>query len=214
MAGLPFPFGLRSHKTLGNNYDNQSFTAYPMKNGYAQAVYTGDAIAVSSNGYAKLGAAAQNNLGAAAGFLWIDDTTRQPREAKYFPAGTSAANGRIEGFVDTPIVKVVDNPNTVYAIKANAAVSVGWNGAYVNIANGGTGSNVNGYSSAVADVAALASDTSVSAAVGMLQIIGVYPSDEYVSAGAAEAPVYNTWDAAETVVLVKIANYGFNPVQA
>ena len=92
-------------------------------------------------------------------------------------------------------------------IAANTSVGIASFGALARVTGAGTGSTTTGRSSAVADI----SGTAVSAANGMLRIVGVPQIPLPVSAGQSPAGTladhYNTWGVTPTYLEVVWSNH-------
>jgi hypothetical protein len=105
-------------------------------------------------------------LGVANGFAWVD-TISGPQLRNSIPAATSSA-GLLDGS-DRPTAYVIDNPNTIFIIQANASVTAGDLGLNFNVtAAGGDVSTVYGTSQY-----ALQASSRTSAVGTALKLIGL-----------------------------------------
>lgn len=131
MAQSFAPFGLRAIAALGTH--GNEVRAYPLPNG-ANCPDLGKGSPVKLSGGVITSAGASGDgpiLGVAAGFAWVDPTTKRPVRQNYIPADTSSA-GLLDGS-DRPTAYVVDNPFALFLIQANASVSAGDLGLNFNV---------------------------------------------------------------------------------
>ncbi len=139
------PFGLRAVAALGTH--GNEVRAYPLPNGSAcPDLGKGSPVKLSGGVITSAGASGDGPLlGVAAGFAWIDPTTKQPQLRNSIPADTSSA-GLYDGS-DRPTAYVVDNPFATFLIQANASVTAGDLGLNFNVtAAGGDVDSVYGVS--------------------------------------------------------------------
>ena len=116
------PFGLRAVAALGTH--GNEVRAYPLPNGAnCPDLGKGSPVKLSGGVIVSAGAGGGPLLGVAAGFAWIDPTTKQPQLKNSIPADTSSA-GLYDGS-DRPTAYVVDNPNALFIIQADASVTAG-----------------------------------------------------------------------------------------
>ena len=107
------------------------------------------------------------SLGVAAGFYWVDGTTKRPVQQNYIPAGTSSA-GIVDGS-DRPQAFVVDAPDSMFYIQADASVSAGDLGLNFDVTcSGGDTDTVYGVSRY-----ALKASSRSSAITGSLKVLGI-----------------------------------------
>lgn len=122
MAQSFAPFGLRAVAGLASH--GNEVRAYPLPNGAAcPQIGKGSPVKSSGGVITSAGAGGGPLLGVAAGFAWVDPTTKRPVLQNYIPAGTSSA-----GFIDgdnRPTAYVVDNPHALFMIQADASVTAG-----------------------------------------------------------------------------------------
>lgn len=116
------PFGLRAVAALGTH--GNEVRAYPLPNGAnCPDLGKGSPVKLSGGVITSAGAGGGPLLGVAAGFAWIDPTTKQPQLKNSIPADTSSA-GLYDGS-DRPTAYVVDNPFALFLIQADASVTAG-----------------------------------------------------------------------------------------
>ncbi len=142
MAQSFAPFGLRAIAALGTH--GNEVRAYPLPNGAnCPDLGKGSPVKLSGGVITSAGAGGGPLLGVAAGFAWIDPTTKQPQLKNSIPADTSSA-GLYDGS-DRPTAYVVDNPNALFMIQADASVTAGDLGLNFDVtAAGGDVSSVYG----------------------------------------------------------------------
>jgi len=116
------PFGLRAIAALGTH--GNEVRAYPLPNGAnCPDLGKGSPVKLSGGVITSAGAGGGPLLGVAAGFAWIDPTTKQPQLKNSIPADTSSA-GLYDGS-DRPTAYVVDNPFALFMVQADASVTAG-----------------------------------------------------------------------------------------
>ncbi len=116
------PFGLRAVAALGTH--GNEVRAYPLPNGAnCPDLGKGSPVKLSGGVITSAGTGGGPLLGAAVGFAWIDPTTKQPQLKNSIPADTSSA-GLYDGS-DRPTAYVVDNPNALFIMQADASVTAG-----------------------------------------------------------------------------------------
>ena len=122
MAQTYAPFGLRAVAALGTH--GNEVRAYPLPNGAnCPDLGKGSPVKLSGGVITSVGTGGGPLLGVAAGFAWIDPTTKQPQLKNSIPADTSSA-GLYDGS-DRPTAYVVDNPNALFIMQADASVTAG-----------------------------------------------------------------------------------------
>jgi len=195
--------------------DTGQINPYRIKNGVAKNFYAGQPVRVSSNGFLDTVVNTSTPVGVIAEVLWIDGTTKRITRSLYFPSGTSTEGGFVDGLNTQTwggvIAKVYDNPNQVYAVKADLSVAASFIGQYAQVTNATTGSSYSGRSNTEADVAA----AGTSATNALLQIVGIPTYEVQVGAGVSAAPTpdgafQNTWDVPQTEILVVFARHLYN----
>ena len=179
------PFGLRAVAALGTH--GNEVRAYPLPNGAnCPDLGKGSPVKLSGGVITSAGAGGGPLLGVAAGFAWIDPTTKQPQLKNSIPADTSSA-GLYDGS-DRPTAYVVDNPNALFIIQADASVTAGDLGLNFDVtASGGDVNSVYGTSQYTLDAS-----TRTSAVGTALKLVGLANI------------VDNNWGDPYPVVVVKL----------
>lgn len=166
MAQSYAPFGLRAVAALGTH--GNEVRAYPLPNGAnCPDLGKGSPVKLSGGVIVSVGTGGGPLLGVAAGFAWIDPTTKQPQLKNSIPADTSSA-GLYDGS-DRPTAYVVDNPNALFIIQADASVTAGDLGLNFDVtASGGDVNSVYGTSQYTLDAS-----TRTSAVGTALKLVGL-----------------------------------------
>lgn len=166
MAQTYAPFGLRAVAALGTH--GNEVRAYPLPNGAnCPDLGKGSPVKLSGGVITSVGTGGGPLLGVAAGFAWIDPTTKQPQLKNSIPADTSSA-GLFDGS-DRPTAYVVDNPNALFIIQADASVTAGDLGLNFDVtASGGDVNTVYGTSQYTLDAS-----TRTSAVGTALKLVGL-----------------------------------------
>ena len=166
MAQTYAPFGLRAVAALGTH--GNEVRAYPLPNGAnCPDLGKGSPVKLSGGVITSVGTGGGPLLGVAAGFAWIDPTTKQPQLKNSIPADTSSA-GLFDGS-DRPTAYVVDNPNALFIIQADASVTAGDLGLNFDVtASGGDVNSVYGTSQYTLDAS-----TRTSAVGTALKLVGL-----------------------------------------
>lgn len=166
MAQSYAPFGLRAVAALGTH--GNEVRAYPLPNGAnCPDLGKGSPVKLSGGVITSVGTGGGPLLGVAAGFAWIDPTTKQPQLKNSIPADTSSA-GLYDGS-DRPTAYVVDNPFALFIIQADASVTAGDLGLNFDVtASGGDVNSVYGTSQYTLDAS-----TRTSAVGTALKLVGL-----------------------------------------
>ena len=166
MAQTYAPFGLRAVAALGTH--GNEVRAYPLPNGAnCPDLGKGSPVKLSGGVITSVGTGGGPLLGVAAGFAWIDPTTKQPQLKNSIPADTSSA-GLYDGS-DRPTAYVVDNPFALFIIQADASVTAGDLGLNFDVtASGGDVNSVYGTSQYTLDAS-----TRTSAVGTALKLVGL-----------------------------------------
>ena len=185
MAQSYAPFGLRAIAALGTH--GNEVRAYPLPNGAnCPDLGKGSPVKLSGGVITSAGAGGGPLLGVAAGFAWIDPTTKQPQLKNSIPADTSSA-GLYDGS-DRPTAYVVDNPFALFMIQADASVTAGDLGLNFDVtASGGDVNSVYGTSQYTLDAS-----TRTSAVGTAVKLVGL-----------ANIPD-NNWGDPYPIVVVKL----------
>ncbi len=185
MAQSFAPFGLRAIAALGTH--GNEVRAYPLPNGAnCPDLGKGSPVKLSGGVITSVGTGGGPVLGVAAGFAWLDPTTKQPQLKNSIPADTSSA-GLYDGS-DRPTAYVVDNPFALFMIQADASVTAGDLGLNFDVtASGGDVNSVYGTSQYTLDAS-----TRTSAVGTALKLVGL-----------ANIPD-NNWGDPYPIVIVKL----------
>lgn len=166
MAQSYAPFGLRAVAALGTH--GNEVRAYPLPNGAnCPDLGKGSPVKLSGGVITSVGTGGGPLLGVAAGFAWIDPTTKQPQLKNSIPADTSSA-GLYESS-DRPTAYIVDNPFALFIVQADASVTAGDLGLNFDVtASGGDVNSVYGTSQYTLDAS-----TRTSAIGTALKLVGL-----------------------------------------
>ena len=114
MANLDAPFGLRPART---SISSQQQNRYRIAANYNTSIFQGDLVAMVTGGGIERVAAGGSGfiLGVFNGCEFTDPSTGKPRFSNHYPASTNAAD---------IMANVIDDPNAVFEIQADAAFPV------------------------------------------------------------------------------------------
>ena len=114
MANLDAPFGLRPART---SISSQQQNRYRIAANYGTSIFQGDLVAMVTGGGIERVAAGGSGfiLGVFNGCEFTDPTTGKPTFSNHYPASTNASD---------IIATVIDDPNAVFEIQADAAFPV------------------------------------------------------------------------------------------
>ncbi len=114
MSNYDAPFGLRPART---SISSQQQNRYRIAANYNTSIFQGDLVAMVTGGGIERVAAGGSGLilGVFNGCEYTDPTTGKPTFSNYYPASTNAAD---------IMANVVDDPNAVFEIQADAAFPV------------------------------------------------------------------------------------------
>ena len=114
MANLDAPFGLRPART---SISSQQQNRYRIAANYNTSIFQGDLVAMVTGGGIERVAAGGSGfiLGVFNGCEFTDPSTGKPRFSNRYPASTNASD---------IIANVIDDPNAVFEIQADAAFPV------------------------------------------------------------------------------------------
>ena len=114
MANLDAPFGLRPART---SISSQQQNRYRIAANYNTSIFQGDLVAMVTGGGIERVAAGGSGfiLGVFNGCEFTDTTTGKPTFSNHYPASTNASD---------IIANVIDDPNAVFEIQADAAFPV------------------------------------------------------------------------------------------
>ena len=114
MANLDAPFGLRPART---SISSQQQNRYRIAANYNTSIFQGDLVAMVTGGGIERVAAGGSGfiLGVFNGCEFTDPSTGKPTFSNHYPASTNASD---------IIANVIDDPNAVFEIQADAAFPV------------------------------------------------------------------------------------------
>jgi|TARA_Y100000401_G_scaffold51960_1_gene40753 hypothetical protein len=147
MANKDAPFGLRPAALLGGGAYTGGQREYEISNADTTKIYQGDIVKGLATGYIKRMAAADGGLvvGVFNGCQFTDSSTGKPKWSNYW-TGDSAVTSTVKAYV-------VDDPNIICEVQADAAFTLAGVFANYDIVDGaGTGSANSGISYAELDV--------------------------------------------------------------
>jgi hypothetical protein len=153
MASTASPYGLKAVNHVGGTPYAGSTRLLPIASGYATNLYNGTIVQIGTDGTIQLmpsiGSAADpfdaGTIGVFVGCTYSDPVTGNLTFNQYWPAGVVAADAK---------AYVVDDPDVVFMVQADAAVAqtgLGGNVPLAEVQSGTTGSTVNGNSDIAAD---------------------------------------------------------------
>jgi len=153
MASTASPYGLKAVNHVGGTPYAGSTRLLPIASGYATNLYNGTIVQIGTDGTIQLmpsiGSAADpfdaGTIGVFVGCTYSDPVTGNLTFNQYWPASTVAADAK---------AYVVDDPDVVFMVQADAAVAqtgLGGNVPLAEVQDGTTGSTVNGNSDIAAD---------------------------------------------------------------
>ena len=115
MANVAEKFGLRPYRKLDGTPLVGAQNRYVVKNGYATAIFQGDLVQPTSNGFIEKHTANTSDavVGVFNGVFYNDPTTQKPTYSNYYPGSITPTQGDITAFV-------VDDPDAVFLMDADA----------------------------------------------------------------------------------------------
>lgn len=136
MASSAYPYGMVPTENLAAGYNTQGFETLNIADGYSTPIYFGDVVKKVTGGTIEkdVGTTSLTPIGVFVGCRYIN-SIGYAVDSQYWPAVTT-------GY--TVYAKVVTDPNGVFAIQANAALTDG---------GSNTGSEVNGLNAAIVQTA-------------------------------------------------------------
>ena len=147
MANKDAPFGLRPAALLGDGANTGGQREYEISNANTTKIYQGDIVKGLATGYIDRMAAGDGGLvvGVFNGCQFTDSSTGKPKWSNYW-TGDSAVTSTVKAYV-------VDDPNIICEVQADAAFTIAGVFANYDIVDGaGTGSANSGISYAELDV--------------------------------------------------------------
>ena len=153
MASTASPYGLKAVNHVGGTPYAGSTRLLPIASGYNTNLYNGTIVQIGTDGTIQLmpsiGSAADGfdagTIGVFVGCTYSDPVTGNLTFNQYWPANTVAADAK---------AYVVDDPDVVFMVQADASVAqtgLGGNVPLAEVQSGTTGSTVNGNSDIAAD---------------------------------------------------------------
>lgn len=136
MASSAYPYGMVPVENLAAGYNTQGFETLNIADGYSTAIYFGDVVKKVTGGTIEkdTGTTSLTPIGVFVGCRYIN-SIGYVIDSQYWPGITT-------GY--TVYAKVVTDPNAVFAIQANGALTDG---------GSNTGSEVNGLNAAIVQTA-------------------------------------------------------------
>ena len=178
MANANGAFGLRPYGMLGSAPNSTGLTEYRIASTNTNKIYKGMAVIPTADGVIDdLQAAAGGTvsiLGVFNGCEYVSSTTGEVVFSNYWPGSGADSNYPVKAFV-------YDNPNQLFTIATSNVVAAANTEAEVRaavfaniqLANGNSGDDTTGLSSATADL-----DTIATTAAHALRIVGVMDQAE------------------------------------
>ena len=160
MASTASPYGLKAVNHVGGTPYAGSTRLLSIASGYATNLYNGTIVQIGTDGTIQLmpsiGSAADpfdaGTIGVFVGCTYSDPVTGNLTFNQYWPANTVATDAK---------AYVVDDPDVVFMVQADAAVAqtgLGGNVPLAEVQSGTTGSTVTGNSDIAADATYAATD--------------------------------------------------------
>ena len=154
MANQDAAFGMRPLKMIGGAPFHGGQSRYRIAANYGTAIFQGDMVAQVTGGGIEVHADGGTVpiVGVFNGCRFTDPTTGKETFSNFYPASTNASD--IEAFV-------IDDPNVVYEVQADAAFPVADLFGNFDIVYTSSGSTVTGISGAELDVTTGATNTNL-----------------------------------------------------
>lgn len=170
MTATKAPFGFRPNRKVGMNVNSMGVEEYRIANGFNSNLFTGDPVKLTTDGTIVLASVSTDYIqGIFLGCRYVDSVTKQPRWSRYWPAGTSSADGTNPG----PRALVMNDPNATFIVQAVASVTVGAIGLNIGVTIG-TGNTLTGRSAFGVDPANGLSTTGV----GPWRVMDIYDTPD------------------------------------
>ena len=178
MSSTSAAFGLRpAYHGSGGIIRPSAFT---IATGYASNILQNQPIKIHTDGYINAAAAGDRFIGTFQGVEWTDTDGRR-RVSNKWTASTAGTD---------IVVYTTEDPNIIYEIQSDAALSIGDIGKQYDFTTAGTGSTVTGLSAMMLGVSTSASNAG-------LQLINIAPG------------VDNAWGDTYVVAQVRISEHQF-----
>jgi hypothetical protein len=186
MANQLEKFGLRPSRQLNGSPFINAQNRYRIAANNTTAIFQGDLVIPTTSGQITRYVAGTSNavVGVFNGCFYTDPTTQKPTWRNYYPASTNASD--ITAFV-------IDGPDTVYEINANASFAVAdlfQNYSVTNV----SGSTLSGISQVQLDVS-----TSGTASTFVVQAIDI-----------SQDPLNSDLTTSGANIVVRISNHFYN----
>ena len=183
MANKDAAFGMKPVRMIGGGAYTGGQSRYRIAANYGTSIFQGDMVAQVTGGGIEVHADGGTVpiVGVFNGVQYTDPTTKEQVYSNYYPASTNASD---------LIAFVIDDPNVVYEIQADAAFPVADLFGNFDIVYSSSGSTVTGISGAELEVSTGATGTSLP-----IKAIDI-----------SEDPENNDVSSANTNVLVVIQN--------
>jgi hypothetical protein len=178
MANINGAFGLRPYGVLGSATNSTGVTEYRIASDNTNKIYKGMAVIPTADGVIDDLQAATGGtvsiLGVFNGCEYVSSTTGETVFSNYWPGSGADSNFPVKAFI-------YDNPNQLFTIATSNVVAAANTEAEVRaavfsniqLANGNSGDDTTGLSSASADL-----DTIATTAAHALRIVGVMDQAE------------------------------------
>jgi hypothetical protein len=150
MATTAAPYGLKAVNLVGGQPYAGSTRQIKIASGYAADIYNGSVVSVVAAGTVEIvnelgtnaSAFVAGTVGVFVGCSYTDPNTKQKLFKQYWPSGTVASDA---------VAYVVDDPDVVFQIQANATAAQAVLGSNIGVENPTAGDTVTGNSTMAAD---------------------------------------------------------------
>lgn len=153
MASTAAPYGLKPVNLIGGQPFAGSTRQIKIASGYATNIFNGSIVSIVAAGTIEIVTTIGSNssvfpagtIGIFVGCSYTDPNTKQKLFSQYFPTGTVASDA---------VAYIVDNPETVFQVQADASVAqagLGANAPLAAVQSTSTGSTVTGNSTTALD---------------------------------------------------------------
>ena len=153
MASTAAPYGLKPVNLIGGQPFAGSTRQIKIASGYATNIFNGSIVSIVAAGTIEVVTTIGSNssvfpagtIGIFVGCSYTDPNTKQKLFSQYFPTGTVASDA---------VAYIVDNPETVFQVQADASVAqagLGANAPLAAVQSTSTGSTVTGNSTTALD---------------------------------------------------------------
>ncbi len=117
MANVAEKFGLRPYRKLDGTPLVGAQNRYTIASGYSDAIFQGEMVEPLGTGNSQRHGPNTSDavIGVFNGCFYTDPTTQKPTYSNYYPGGIAA---------DDIVANVIDDPNAVFEIQADAAFPV------------------------------------------------------------------------------------------